>query len=93
VLSSAVASGIMNAVQAWPELFGGEDAGGAFPSKDADMTGFVLEEATPESFAADIAALAAANKRVVIREEQPPPFPRVPVPEPGHQYVPDTEWT
>jgi hypothetical protein len=85
---------VLSAVQAWPEFFGVPDAGdgGAFPTKDADLTGFKLEEATPESFAADIAALAAANSRVVIREEAPPPLPRV-VEEAEHQYVPHPEWT
>lgn len=87
-----MSSRVINAVQAWPEFFGVPDAGdnGAFPSKDADMTGFQLENATPESFAADMEALVAANERVVIREEVPPPLPRV-VEE--HQYVPHPEWT
>lgn len=95
MLSSAVASGVITVLQAWPEFFGAPDGAGQddFPSKDADMSGFVLEEATPQSFASDMAAIVAASQTVVIREEAPPPLPRVAAPEPEHQYVPDPEWT
>ena len=95
ILSSAVASGAISVVQAWPEFFGGPDEGdqGAFPSKGADMSGFVLEEATPQSFASDMAALVAASQTVVVREEAPPPLPVVAGHDPEHQYVPHPEWT
>jgi hypothetical protein len=90
ILAAAVSSGVVTAVQAWPEYFPEADQGdkGAFPSTDADMSGFRLEEATPESFAADMAALVAASQTVVIRE----PSPLLPV-APEHQYVPSLEWT
>jgi len=52
------------------------------------MSAFRLEEATPESFAADMAALVAASQTVVIHE----PAPRLPV-TPEHEYVPSLEWT
>lgn len=88
VLSSAVSSGVISAIQAWPEYFDGPpDDGGAFPSKDADMAGFTLERATPESFAADMAALVRASEQITIREEEPPPFPQFP---PGD--LPDPLW-
>jgi hypothetical protein len=88
VLEAAVSSGVVSAVVAWPEFF--DDAtkrdSGAFPSKDADMTEFELEEATPESFMADLDAILAANKRVTVREAEVPVF------QPSG-YVPHTEWT
>jgi hypothetical protein len=95
VLASLVSSGAASPVQAWPEFFSGPDQGDetAFPSTGSDMTGFRLEEATPESYAADMAALVEASKTVVIREEAPPIMPRVTAPESGHQYVPHPEWT
>jgi hypothetical protein len=82
VLSSAVASGIITAVQAWPEYFEAPGASGAFPSRDADMSGFELEAATPESFAADMSALVRASQHVTIREDEPPPFPVLGLPDP-----------
>lgn len=85
VLSSAVASGVITAVQAWPEYFEVPDAGGAFPSRDADMSGFELERATPESVAADIEAMVRASQHVTLREDEPPPFPAI--------ALPDIEWT
>lgn len=88
VLEAAVSSGFVSAVVAWPEFF--DDAtkrdSGAFPSKDADMTEFELEEATPESFMADLDAILAANKRVTVREADKPVFQPT-------GYVPHTEWT
>lgn len=91
VLSSAVASGVVTAVQAWPEFFDEPDQGtpDAFPSTDADMSAFQMEDATTDSFARDMALLEAleANKQISIREEDPPQFPRIPG-------VPDhLEWT
>lgn len=49
------------------------------------MSAFTLEKATPESFAADMAALVEASRQVVIREP----------PEPSGSYAqaPSTEWT
>jgi hypothetical protein len=86
VLASAVASGVITAVQAWPEYFDlPEGDTGAFPSKDADMSGFELERATPESVLADMAALVQASQQITIREEDPPPFPVFPA-------EPDPEW-
>ena len=79
-------------VEAWPEFFDGltdEGDPDAFPATDADMSGFELEEATPDSFARDMALLEAleANQQLTIREEDPPPFPRLPgAPD-------DLEWT
>jgi hypothetical protein len=87
VLSAAVASGVVTAVDAWPEFFDGPDQGdpGAFPSTDADMSAFQIEEATPESFAADIEAMVRASQQVTVREEEPPQFPQF--------GLPDAEWT
>lgn len=86
MFASAVASGVVTAPQAWPEFFPGGQDEGAFPSSGADTSGFVLEQATPESFAADIAALAESSRRVTVREPSGGPSP-------GHEYVPDAEWT
>jgi len=93
ILSSAVASGIITAVQAWPDFFGVNPGDpGVFPGRGADTSGFTLERATPESFAADMAALVRSSSTVTLRE--PPPQQPVPLPQdPGHSYVPDTEWT
>lgn len=88
VLLAAVSAGAVTVVQAWPEFFG-EDPGG--PAEDPGAGGFTLEQATPESFAADMAALVASSKRVVLREGQQAPVP-APQEQP-HQYVPDAEWT
>jgi hypothetical protein len=87
VLSSAVAAGVVTAVDAWPEMFNLPDKGDpdAFPATDADMSAFRLEEATPESFEADIEAMVRASQQVTIREEDPLPFPVT--------GLPDTEWT
>jgi hypothetical protein len=87
ILASAVSSGVVTADLAWPEFFDGPDKGdpGAFPATDADMSAFELEEATPESFAADIEAMVRASQQITLREEDPPPFPQ-----PG---LPHTEWT
>jgi hypothetical protein len=87
VLSAAVSSGVITAMQAWPEYFGDGEGDQEFPSTGSDTSAFQLEEATPESFAADIEAMVAASQQVTIREEDPPPFPLLP---PG---LPDTEWT
>lgn len=93
VLSAAVASGVVSAVQAWPDFFGVDPSDpGLFPSKDADTSGFTLERATPESFASDMAALVASSSKVTLREPAPPPVP-VFAPQSGHSYVPDAEWT
>lgn len=88
VLASAVSSGVVTAMQAWPEYFDipAQD-GSAFPSTDADMSGFELEEATPESFEADMEAMVRANEQITIREEDPPPYPFLP------GGLPDAEWT
>lgn len=88
VLSSAVSSGVVSAVTAWPEFFTEAAKGdpGAFPSKDADLSGFELEEATPASFLSDMDALLAANERVTVREADEPVF------QPAG-YIPHTEWT
>jgi len=87
VKQAFVARGMITPAQAWPEFFAAEEGDGdAFPSAGSDMSGFVLEEATPESFAADMAALVEASKQVVIREPSPPPGEE-------HAYVPDMEWT
>lgn len=90
VLSSGVASGAITAMQAWPDFFDVPDEGdpGAFPATDADMSGFELEQATPESFAADMAALVRASQQVTLREDEEPQFPRLPEPA-----LPHHEWT
>jgi hypothetical protein len=86
-LSAAVFSGAITAAAAWPDFFAGDGGdSGAFPSRDADMTEFELEEATPESFAADLDAILAANRRVTVREAEAPVFRP-----PG--YIPHPEWT
>jgi hypothetical protein len=85
VLSASVAAGVVPVQVAWPEYFPDAD-GGAFPSKDADMSGFQLEDATPQSFLADMDAILAANRRVTVRESEPPAF------QPSG-YAPHTEWT
>jgi hypothetical protein len=89
VLSAAVSSGVITAVQAWPEYFEGlEDEGDpVFPSTGADMEGFELEEASPESFAQDIEAMVRAQSQVTVREEPEPEFPGLPY------GLPDAEWT
>lgn len=89
VLSAAVSSGVITAVQAWPEYFEGmtDDGDPVFPSTDADMAGFELEDASPESFAEDIKAMVAAKSEVTVREEAEPGFPGLPY------GLPDTEWT
>ena len=90
ILSAAVASGAITAPQAWPEYFDGvadEGTPGAFPSTDADMEAFELEEATPESFARDLEAMVAAQSQVTVREDPVPEFPGLPY------GLPDTEWT
>jgi hypothetical protein len=46
------------------------------------MSGFELEAATPESFAADMSALVRASQHVTIREDEPPPFPVLGLPDP-----------
>lgn len=85
VLAAAVSSGIVTAMQAWPEFFDAQPDSGAFPSAGSDMSGFTLEKASPESFAADMAALVRSSSQVTLREPGPDA--------PGHQYVPDAEWT
>lgn len=93
VFSAAVASGVITAVQAWPDFFSSvPGAPGSFPSKDAGAPAFALEPATPESFAADMAALVASSSSVTLREPSVPP-PPAPAPQQGHSYVPGTEWT
>jgi hypothetical protein len=89
ILSSAVASGVITALQAWPDFFG-KDPGD--PGAGTDTPGFELERATPESFAADMAAMVRASSRVTLREP-PEARPAVPPPGPQHAYVPDLEWT
>lgn len=86
--AAAVAAGWQTPADAWPEYFTVEDEGDpAFPSADADMSGFRLEEATASSFEADMAAMAAAHSRVSIREEPDPEPP------PGGWDLPDVNWT
>lgn len=89
MLSSAVASRVITAVQAFPDLFDAPDAGdpGAFPSRDADTSSFQLEPATPDSFQADIEAMVRASQQVSLREEELPPLPQFP------GMLPDIEWT
>lgn len=92
VLSAAVTAGIITPPKAWPDMFEGlQDDGSpdAFPSTDADMSDFRLEEASPESFLHDMDLLEqiAASQQLVIREEDPPPFPRL------EQDLPHPEWT
>ena len=90
VLAAAVSSGVVTAVQAWPEFFdvpGDQGDSGAFPSTDADLSDFEVEHATPESFAADMEALVRASQHITIREEAAPEPPSLP------GGLPDTEWT
>jgi hypothetical protein len=86
VLSAAVSSGVITAVQAWPDFFG-VDPGDpdVFPGAGTDASGFTLERATPESFASDMAALVQSSRTVTVREPAGEPQ------DPG--YVPDPEWT
>jgi hypothetical protein len=88
VLSSAVSSGVISAVEAWPEYFSapGDDPG-VFPSTGSDMSAFQLERATPESFAADMEAIVAASRQVTVREEPAPEF------RPSAAVMPHPEWT
>jgi hypothetical protein len=78
-----VSCGAVTAVQAWPSFFG-------VPGEEAPPAGLTLEKATPESFAADMAALVRNSSQVTLRE---PPAPAVAQAPPGHSYVPDPEWT
>jgi hypothetical protein len=93
ILSSAVSSGIITAVQAWPDFFGADPGDpDIFPGQGTDTSGFTLERATPESFAADMAALVQSSSTVTLREPSPQQASPVP-PDPVHAYVPDPEWT
>lgn len=84
-----MSSGLITAVQAWPAFFGFDpDDPSLFPSTSSDTSGFTLEQATPQSFAEDMAALVRSSSRVVIRE--PGSGASAPA---EHQYVPDAEWT
>lgn len=74
---------MITAVRAWPSFFEPQD-------EDGREAGFTLEKATPESFAADMAALVRNSSQVTLRE---PPGPAVAQAPPGHSYVPDPEWT
>lgn len=89
ILASAVSAGIVTPPKAWPEFFEAPADGtpDAFPSTNADMEDFELEQATPESFMHDLELLEAlqANQHIALREEAPPPFPRF--------GLPDPEWT
>lgn len=80
---------------AWPEFYGtaeGEET--AFPGTGTDMSGFVLEEATPQSFLADLDAIVAANQRVTLREEAVPLPEFAPRPDrPAVPVLPHPEWT
>lgn len=76
--------GVITAVQAWPSFFGEPEDG------DGRDDGFTLERATPESFAADMAALVQGSSRVTLRE---PPERAMAQAAPEHSYVPDPEWT
>jgi hypothetical protein len=89
ILASAVSAGVITAVRAWPEFFADDGDPGSFPASGSDMSGFTLERATPESFAADMAALVQSSSRVTLREPAVAP----PAPEEAHSYVPDPEWT
>ena len=78
--AAAVSGGAISPAVAWPEYFvqaPGEDKG-AFPATGSDMSEFELEPATPESFAADIEAIMAANLLVTLREGAPVPAAPVP---------------
>jgi hypothetical protein len=85
ILASAVSARVITAVQAWPEFFG---SGPGDPPGEPGAGGFTLEKATPQSFAADMAALVQSSSRVTLREPAPGAEQ-----DPGHAYVPDTEWT
>lgn len=74
---------MITAVQAWPSFFGE-------PQDDGRQPGFALERATPESFAADMAALVQSSSRVTLREPQGTAVAQA---APEHAYVPDAEWT
>ena len=95
---AAVGAGQMNLKGAWPEYFGREPQPGgepvmegtedgeiAFPSADADMSGFEWEDVTPESYTSDMDRLLELNQHVSVREDQEGPAAPLP--------VQDTEWT
>jgi len=90
VLASAVSSGVITAMQAWPEYFEDfeDDGDGSFPATGSDMSAFQLEEATPESFAADLESIVRASRQITVREPPPPEFPGL-----ASGQLPDTEWT
>lgn len=94
VLASAVASGVITAMQAWPEYFEGlEDTGdGSFPSTGSDMSAFQLEEASPESFAADLEAIVQASRQITVREDPAPEFPALGGQLPDNPDLPDAMW-
>ncbi len=56
----------------------------AFPQTGADMSEFVWETPTPESYEADLQAMMAANEHITVPES--PDLPVMPA-------VADTEWT
>lgn len=86
--AAAVSAGYLHPAEAFPEHFSDGDAGeAAFPAADADMTGFRLEDATPDSFERDLEMMAAAASRVSVREEPDPVMPDL------SRGLPDPEWT
>jgi hypothetical protein len=82
-LRAAVAGRWADPAKTWPDIFGkppAPDAGSAFPSADADMSGFRWEKPDEERMAAELEQLMH-GARVSLREEGgdgPPPVPPPP---------------
>lgn len=87
-LRAAVAGRWADPEKAWPDIFGepGRDAGSAFPSPGADMSGFRWEKPDQERMAAELEQLMH-GARVQLRgaggEEGPPPVPPPPADPPA----------
>lgn len=76
-----VASNSLEPAVAWPDYVVTPEAL-AFPSKEAEMDGFHWEEATPESFQADLDAMLASSEHISTREPpDPPTAPPAPLPD------------
>ena len=65
-LCAMVASGKVDPRKAFPEFFAPDDMGEAFPSPDADMSGFTWEKPTPDSVARDIEAMMHGARVTVL---------------------------
>ena len=85
IKAAVVAAGKIDVATAWPELTGATGEG--VPSVGADVSQFEWEDATPDSFAKDMAAIDALTADNHVTVPEPPEKHSVRV------SVPDLEWT